>query len=116
MPKRSIDFATVRARLLPKGARLLLFAGLGGGLALESNGLRVLVRLGFAKEQKNWSATWRTVNAAIAPELAAGLAGDAADLAALHLALRRHGQELCTRNKPICGECRLRERCPSAGA
>ena len=38
-------------------------------LALESNGLRVLLRLGFADEKKSYSASYRGVQQALAGQL-----------------------------------------------
>ena len=38
-------------------------------MALDSNGLRVLCRVGFAEEQKNYSATYRLVQDAIHEQL-----------------------------------------------
>lgn len=97
----------------PGVERLLLFSGLAPRtLAPESNALRVLVRLGFTREEKNYAATWRAARDAVAPELD----DNAKANAALHLALRRHGQEVCTSSKPKCGTCVLKKECPSAEA
>jgi len=85
-------------------------------LALESNGLRVLVRLGFAEEKKSYSATYRGVQQALAGQLPSGY--DA--LIAAHQLLRQHGQELCKRTRPLCesgcpltAECRYFQRSAS---
>ena len=43
----------------PGADKILLFTETVPSLAPESNGLRVLVRLGFAKEQKNYAAMYR---------------------------------------------------------
>jgi len=95
----------------PGAEKLLLFAGIvARTLALESNGLRVITRLGFATEQKSYAATWKAARDAVAPQLE----DDAATNAALHLALRSHGQEVCKGSKPKCGECVLKKECPSA--
>jgi endonuclease III len=67
-------------------------------LALESNGLRVLLRLGFADEKKSYSASYRGVQQALAGQLPSGY--DA--LIAAHQLLRQHGQELCKRTRPLC--------------
>ena len=78
-------------------------------LALESNGLRVLLRLGFADEKKSYSASYRGVQQSLAGQLPSGY--DA--LIPAHQLLRQHGQELCKRTRPLCdagcpltGDCR----------
>jgi endonuclease III len=91
----------------PGAERLLLFARHRAGLPLESNGLRVLVRLGFGAEVKDYAATYRLVQDAIAPELPP----DFDWLIAAHQLLRTHGQETCKNAKPKCDECPLVKRC-----
>src|SRR5260370_30311806 len=77
------------------------------GTALDSNGLRVLCRVGFAEEQKNYSATSRLVQDVIREQLPAGCDS----LIRAHQLLRQHGQELCKRSKPLCAECPLSDSC-----
>jgi endonuclease III len=48
----------------PGAEKILMFAGKYPVLGLESNGLRVLLRLGFAEEQKSYSASYRGVKIA----------------------------------------------------
>jgi endonuclease-3 len=97
---------------LPGAEKILLFAGALEVLALESNGLRVLVRLGYGEEKKGYAATYKTAQAAAEPELdGTGSAG----LVRAHLLLRRHGQELCKTNRPRCDVCPVRARCPYPG-
>lgn len=91
----------------PGAEKILLFTRTYPILALESNGLRVLLRLGFGEEKKNYSATYRLVQQAAAAELGSKFSA----LIDAHLLLRRHGQELCKRSKPACGECPLAEAC-----
>jgi endonuclease III len=76
-------------------------------LALESNGLRVLLRLGFGEEKKSYSTTYRLVQHAAIE----GLDKDCSWLIQAHLLLRRHGQELCRRSEPMCDKCPLAEDC-----
>jgi endonuclease-3 len=57
----------------PGADKILLFTGTLATLAPESNGLRVLVRLGLIDEQKNYAATYRAARAALQD----GFAGDA---------------------------------------
>jgi endonuclease III len=92
--------------------RIALFAGAHPLLGLESNGLRVLVRLGFAPEHASWDRTWR-----LASEVAqAELPDDVRAVTRAHLLLRRHGQETCKRSLPLCPVCPLAARCPQGAA
>jgi endonuclease III len=91
----------------PGAEKILLFNRTTHALALESNGVRVLVRLGFAKERKSYSTTYRLVQQAVADELRA----DYDWLIQAHLLLRRHGQELCKRSGPLCDMCPLCAEC-----
>jgi endonuclease III len=91
----------------PGAEKILLFTRTYPVLSLESNGLRVLLRLGFGKETKSYSTTYRLVQKAIEGELDQ----DYAWLIQTHLLLRRHGQELCKRSKPECGQCPLGDHC-----
>jgi endonuclease III len=91
----------------PGAEKVLLFTRSQPLFALESNGLRVLVRLGFAEEQKRYATTYRLVQKAVAGELDE----DFAWLIEAHQLLRRHGQELCKRTDPGCQECPLASDC-----
>jgi endonuclease III len=92
----------------PGAEKILLFGRAYPILALESNGLRVLVRLGFGTETPNYSATYRSVQEAVEPEVIK----DFSWLIKTHQLLRRHGQELCKRSRPRCSECPLIGECP----
>lgn len=91
----------------PGAEKILLFTGSYPILALESNGLRVLLRLGYGKEERNYAATYRSVQAAVASELPA----DCPSLIWAHQLLRTHGQELCKSSKPRCEPCPLKRKC-----
>src|SRR3974390_1589578 len=91
----------------PAAEKILLFNRRFPLLALESNGLRVLVRLGYAPEHKNYSTMYKSAQRALAPHLPTGC--DA--LIRAHQLLRQHGQELCKRTTPLCGRCPLRADC-----
>ena len=80
-----------------------MFTGRAAIPALESNGVRALVRLGFAKEGKSYSGTYKALRAAITPECEMNCAW----LARMHRLLRTHGQELCKNSRPICDACPL---------
>src|SRR4051812_27155123 len=53
----------------PGAEKILLFTRTLPLLALESNGLRVLVRLGYGAETKSYSATYRSVQEALRDEI-----------------------------------------------
>jgi len=91
----------------PSAEKILLFARVYPVLGLESNGLRVLLRLGFGEEKKNYTATYRSVQEAIGPQLKE----DFAWMIDAHLLLRQHGKELCKTNNPKCDECPIRSDC-----
>jgi endonuclease III len=91
----------------PGAEKILLFTRSYPVMALDSNGLRVLCRVGFAEEQKNYSVTYRFVQDAIREQLP----HDCDSLIRAHQLLRQHGQELCKRSKPRCAECPLRNVC-----
>lgn len=91
----------------PGAEKILLLCGVAAGLPLESNGLRVLLRLGWGRLQKNYGATYRSVQADLKPELPAS----AARLKEAHLLLRMHGKELCKDNGPLCHQCPLASEC-----
>ena len=91
----------------PSAEKILLFTRSYPILGLDSNGLRVLVRLGFGEEKKNYSATYRSVQEAINDQLKE----DYGWLINAHVLLRQHGKELCKTNRPLCEKCPLRKSC-----
>ncbi len=96
----------------PGAEKILMFAGALGVLALESNGLRVLVRLGFGEERKSYSATYKSVREVTLEELPQ----DCKLLTNAHLLLRQHGQRLCLRNGPVCHACPVSAECRFYGS
>ena len=91
----------------PGAEKILLFTRSYPVMALDSNGLRVLCRMGFADEQKNYSATYRLIQDAIRGQLPK----DYDSLIRAHQLLRQHGQQLCKRSRPRCAECPLQAEC-----
>ena len=96
----------------PGAEKVLLFTRAHAVLALESNGLRVLLRLGFGEERKSYSATYRSAQEALKGQLPE----DCSWLIRAHLLLRRHGQELCKRSAPRCEACPLSRGCRYYGS
>jgi endonuclease III len=91
----------------PGAEKILLFTRAQPVLALDSNGLRVLLRLGFGEEKRNYSATYKSVR----EHVEASCRRDLTWLIRAHQLLRRHGQEKCRRSEPLCGECPLVREC-----
>jgi len=90
----------------PGAEKILLFSGRAALLAAESNGLRVLVRLGLVEEQGSYARTW-----AASREVGRSLGTAPGQLQKAHLLLKLHGESLCRRSKPRCPECPLRSGC-----
>jgi endonuclease-3 len=91
----------------PSAEKILLFTRAYPVLGLDSNGLRVLVRLGFGEEKKNYTATYRATQEAIKGQLRE----DYDWLIGTHILLRQHGKELCKTNAPLCEKCPVRKSC-----
>ena len=91
----------------PGAEKILLFCRAQPILALDSNGLRVLLRLGFGTEQKNYAASYRSAQESAQQ----GLKADCRWLIRAYQLLRKHGQETCRRNRPNCGVCPLVRCC-----
>jgi endonuclease III len=91
----------------PSAEKILLFTHSYPILGLDSNGLRVLLRLGFGEEKKNYSATYRSVQEAINDKLKK----DYGWLIKTHVLLRQHGKELCKTNRPLCEKCPVTKSC-----
>jgi endonuclease III len=93
----------------PGAEKILLFTGQQALLAPESNGLRVVVRLGLVREEKSYSLTY-----AASREVARDLPAEPNVVQEAHLLLQKHGQTLCRRGNPLCGECPLAPECAYA--
>lgn len=91
----------------PGADKILVFTGKVRRLPLDSNGLRVLSRIGLITADKNYSRMYRGAQEVLAPSLPKG--ADA--LIAGYELLRRHGQELCKTNVPACHLCPVRPSC-----
>jgi len=93
----------------PGAEKILLQTGRLAVLALESNGLRALLRLGFGQEHKGYDQSYRSAQDAAAPELPA----DVKTLLRAHTLLRELGRRVCKRSAPLCAECPARALCPT---
>jgi endonuclease-3 len=91
----------------PGAEKILLFSRTHPILALDSNGLRVLLRLGYGEERKSYAATYRSAQEAVKDELRE----DYDWLIAAHQLLRRHGQEICKTAEPLCPSCPVKSNC-----
>jgi len=91
----------------PSAAKILALCGVGDELPLDSNALRVLTRVGFGREQKNYGAMYKSAQ----EDLTESLPRDAAWLARASLLLRRHGKTICRNNGPECGACPAAAMC-----
>jgi endonuclease III len=94
----------------PAADKILLFTRTARLLALDSNALRVLARLGFIIERRDYRSTYREAQTVLAPALPKSYES----LIVASQLLRIHGQELCRTSAPRCLRCPLARRCPSA--
>ena len=91
----------------PGAEKILLFCGTASGLPLESNGVRVLNRIGWGHAQKSYGATYRSVQEALKAELPSHVER----LRDAHLLLRIHGKKLCKDHAPLCHQCPVSAEC-----
>lgn len=91
----------------PGAEKILLFTRTHPVFALESNGLRALLRLGYGKEAKSYAAAYRSAREAVSTEIESNCDW----LIRAHLLLKRHGQETCRRSAPACEACPIQEGC-----
>lgn len=93
----------------PGAEKILLFTGRQALLAPDSNGLRVLVRLGLVRDEKSYSRTY-----AASRQVAEALPAKPPVMQEAHLLLQQYGRTLCKRGLPRCGECPLAPACAHA--
>lgn len=87
--------------------KILLFCGIGHGLPLESNAVRVLTRLGWGYPMRDYVAMYRELQ----ENLAEALPSDVVERQQAHLLLKLHGQTLCTEKDPQCSACPFATTC-----
>ena len=91
----------------PGAEKILLFNRCHPVLALDSNGLRVLQRLGFAPALKNYSTAYRAAREALQDQLPKSCD----KLIEAHQLLRQHGKEICKTSRPLCDSCPFAPDC-----
>jgi endonuclease III len=94
----------------PGADKILVFTRTARVLPLDSNGLRVLQRLGLTTEAGSYRASYRQAQETLAPQIPRAFDG----IISTYQLLRQHGQELCRRSAPDCPPCPLRTCCPWA--
>ena len=111
---RKLPFARARSLLKkfptiadPGADRILLFSGIAPRPSIESNGIRVLVRLGFCDEGKSYAQAYRAAVAVLSEQGSP----DAEWLKRAYSVLRAHGKTLCKHSAPICEPCPLDAVC-----
>lgn len=91
----------------PGADKILLFAGSSSRPALDSNGLRVLLRIGYGSEEDQYRKAYRSVIEAVEAEV-----DDRWESAyGAYVQLKRLGREVCKRSEPQCGACPLNDLC-----
>jgi len=91
----------------PGADRILLFGGVAPVPAVPSNVPYVLARIRHGREPASYALTYKEARQAIADEVAETF--DARTRA--YLLLKRHGQEICKRTKPLCERCPVNAMC-----
>lgn len=96
----------------PGADKILLLTRTYKVLPLDSNGVRALCRIGYGRSDKNYTTTYKSVIAAVTPELV----DDYSWLIDAHVMLRHHGQQICKTGQPRCEICPIAAACDYAAA
>ncbi|HEY1242626.1 MAG TPA: hypothetical protein VGF16_18820 [Bryobacteraceae bacterium] len=91
----------------PGAEKILLFTRTAPVMAVPSNCVHVLLRLGLGRAYKTYSKDYKSAQEALAAELPE----DCEARLRAYLLLQHHGQELCKRSRPKCEECPLTADC-----
>lgn len=91
----------------PGADRILLFARIAPVAAVPSNCTQVLGRIRNGADSDTYTASYRDAQKAIEAEVPRQFHARAR----AYLLLKEHGQTLCKRTHPKCGECPVREAC-----
>jgi endonuclease-3 len=114
---RSLPLAKARAFLKrfpvigdPGADKILLFCGLDAWPSVDSNGLRVLVRLGLVLQGPSYASTYKSAVGFLSKFPLLGRVW----LMSSYAILREHGRTLCKRSEPRCVACPLDRACAHA--
>ena len=89
----------------PKTAACVLMFALGRpALPVDTHVGRVAQRLGLVPGKTGAAAAHDLLEAALAPE----------EVYPFHVSLIKHGRRVCRAQRPLCAECPLNDRCPTA--
>jgi endonuclease-3 len=89
----------------PKTAACVLMFALGRpALPVDTHVQRVAQRLGLVPAKTGAAEAHDLLEGMLSPE----------EVYPFHVSLINHGRRLCRAQRPLCGECPLRERCPTA--
>ena len=89
----------------PKTAACVLMFALGRpALPVDTHVGRVAQRLGLVSARTGAAEAHDLLEAALAPE----------EVYPFHVSLIKHGRRVCRAQRPLCAECPLKERCPTA--
>jgi endonuclease III len=91
----------------PGADRIFLFGKVAPVEAVPSNCPHVLVRIQLGLERENYSVTYREAQALIEADIPKQFH----PRQRAYLLLKEHGQTLCKRTKPKCGECPVSSHC-----
>jgi endonuclease III len=91
----------------PGADKILLFTKTAPVVSVPSNCVEVPVRLLLGAPLKNYAQNYRAAQEAFRAELPA----DCNALLRAHLLLKRHGQEICKRTRPLCERCPVSQAC-----
>jgi endonuclease III len=95
----------------PGADRILLFAHLAPIAAIPSNCPHVLTRVLTGTGEKNYNASYRGAQSAVASEVPE----EFHSRSRAYLLLKQHGQTLCKRTNPQCPGCPVKTHCAYAG-
>ena len=89
----------------PKTAACVLMFSLGRpALPVDTHVYRVSQRLGLVPAKASPAQAHDILEAMLAPQ----------EVYPFHIALIKHGRHLCRAQRPLCPQCPLRDRCPTA--
>src|SRR3990172_8496965 len=89
----------------PKTAACVLMFALGRpALPVDTHVGRVAQRLGLVPARTGAAEAHDLLEAVLAP----------AEVSAFHVSLIKHGRRVCRAQRPLCSECPLNDRCPTA--